>query len=128
MASEKRILTLTLVVLLAVFLSYNTVLPCWVLGQCGKYKNKYEGFQEGASADVDFKMKTKADANQVKKSLDDIAKEEKCWKNNKIIETCGPYKEASEKLKLGADNKQHKELFKTACRDARTTYIQKNKS
>lgn len=47
MASEKRILTLTLIVLLVVFLSFNTVLPCWVLGQCSQNE---EGFQEGMTS------------------------------------------------------------------------------
>jgi len=55
MASEKRIFTLTLIVLLVVFLSFNTVLPCWVLGQCAQ---REEGFQEGATPKDDLYQET----------------------------------------------------------------------
>lgn len=72
MASEKRIFTLTLIVLLSVFLSFNTVLPCWILGQCSR---KEEGFQEGAIPAVGQLSSLLGNSQpRVKAALDDVVK------------------------------------------------------
>jgi hypothetical protein len=81
MATEKRIFTLTLIVLLSVFLSFNTVLPCWILGQ------QEEGFQEGKRGGMPNVGQLSGipgmDKTKVEVALDDVVKNKpQCFNSN----------------------------------------------